>query len=160
MKTEMDLYVVSECTPEDDAHQVYAIHVYGPSIIYRQNLISSLKITERYSTIQSTLSWHQSNRAWRCRGVSDSLARGSRDLSLVASWRFQWSLATQQVQHVPGFLTWMSFGRPPLLAQCVDLDVRLYYAVMQNLVYGYWNVPQTIAENSDTPPIYCAQYVQ
>ena len=28
------------------------------------------------------------------------------------------------------------FGRPPLLAQCVDLDVRLYYAAVQNMVYG------------------------
>ena len=32
----------------------------------------------------------------------------------------QWSLMTQQVQHVPGYLPWMLFGRPPLLAQCVD----------------------------------------
>ena len=29
---------------------------------------------------------------------------------------------TQHVQHVPGFIPWLLLGRPPLLAQCVDLD--------------------------------------
>ena len=67
---------------------------------------------------------------------------------------------TQQVQHVPGFLPWMLFGRPPLLAQCVNLDVRLYYAAVQNLVYGCENVRQTTAESSDTPPVHCDQHVQ
>ena len=42
----------------------------------------------------------------------------------------------------------MMFGWPPLLAQCVDLDVLLYYAAVQNLVYGCGNVPQTTAESS------------
>ena len=50
--------------------------------------------------------------------------------------------------------------RPPLLAQCVDPDVRLYYVATQNLVYLCGNVPQTTAESSDTPPIHCAQHVQ
>ena len=54
----------------------------------------------------------------------------------------------------------MLLGRAPLLAQCVDLDVHLYYTAIQNLVYGYGNVPQTTAEISDTPPIHCAQHVQ
>ena len=36
----------------------------------------------------------------------------------------------------------------------------LYYAGMQNLIYGHGNVPQTTAESSDTPPIHCAQHVQ
>ena len=67
---------------------------------------------------------------------------------------------TQQVQHVPGFLPWMLFRRPPLFAQCVDLDVSLYYAAVQNLVYRCGNVPQTTAENSDTYTIHCAQHVQ
>ena len=49
----------------------------------------------------------------------------------------QWSLVEHLVQHVPGFLPWMLFKRPPLLAQCVDL-VRLYYAAVQNLVYILW----------------------
>ena len=47
----------------------------------------------------------------------------------------QWSLVTQQVQHVFGFLPWM---RTPLLAQCVDLVVRLYYAAVHNLVIRVW----------------------
>ena len=55
---------------------------------------------------------------------------------------------------------WILFGRPPLLAQCVDLDVRMYYAAVQNLVYGCGNVPQTTAESSDTPSIHCALYMQ
>ena len=45
----------------------------------------------------------------------------------------------------------MLLGWSPLLAQCVDLDVLLYYAVVQNLVYGCENVPETTAESSDTP---------
>ena len=47
-----------------------------------------------------------------------------------------------------------------LLAQCVNLDVRLYYAAFPNLVYGCGNIPQTTAESSDTPLIHCAQHVQ
>ena len=73
---------------------------------------------------------------------------------------FQQSFVTQQVQNVPGLLPWMLFGQPPLLAKCVDLGLQLYYAAVQNLVYGCENVPQTIAESSDTPPIHCAQHVQ
>ena len=46
------------------------------------------------------------------------------------------------------------------VAQCFDLDVCLYYVVVQNLVYGCGNVPQTTAESSDTPPIHCAQHMQ
>ena len=48
----------------------------------------------------------------------------------------------------------------PLLAQCVDLDVRLYYAAVQNLVYEHGNVSHTTAESSDTSPLHCAQHVQ
>ena len=50
--------------------------------------------------------------------------------------------------------------RPPLLAQCFEFYVRLYYAAVKNLVYGCGNVPQTTAEKTDTPPIHCAQHVQ
>ena len=44
--------------------------------------------------------------------------------------------------------------------QRIDLDVCLYYAAVQNLVYGCRNVPQTTAESSNTPLMHCAQYVQ
>ena len=69
-------------------------------------------------------------------------------------------LATQQVEHVPGFITWMLFGRPSLLAQSVDLDVRLYYAAVQNLVYGCGNVPQTTAKSSENTTYTPKQHVQ
>ena len=59
-----------------------------PSLTYRQNLLSSLKKTEHHSTLQSTLSRHQSSRARRCRGASGSLARRARDLSPAISRRF------------------------------------------------------------------------
>ena len=100
-----------------------------------------------HSTFQSTLSRQQSSRAWLEAHVIWVLlqANGS-----------QRPLVTQQVQHVPG-LPWM---RPPVLAQGVELDVRLYYTAVQNLVYGFGNVPQITAESSDTPPIHCAQHVQ
>ena len=44
--------------------------------------------TQRYSTLQSTLSRHQNNRARQCRGVSGSLARLTSDLDTAASRRF------------------------------------------------------------------------
>ena len=53
-------------------------HVHQ-SLTYRQNLLSSLKTTECHFTLQATVSWHQSSCAWRCRGVSGSLARGTHD---------------------------------------------------------------------------------
>ena len=118
------------------------------------------KTTGRQSILQSILSRHQSSRAWRCCGVSGSLATGTRDLSPAASRGSQWSLVTHQVQNMLAFLPWMVFGRPSLLAHCVDIDVRLYYLAAQNLVYGCGNIPQTTAESSDTPPILCAQHVQ
>ena len=67
---------------------------------------------------------------------------------------------TAGAQHVPRFLPWMLFRQPLLLAQCINLDVHLYYLAVQNLVYGRGNVPQTTAEKSDTPPTHCAQHVQ
>ena len=96
------------------------------------NLLSSLKTTERHSTLQSSLSW---------------------DLSPAAS---KWSLVTQQIQHVFRFLSWRL---PPLLAQCINLDMRLYCTAVQNLVYECGNVVQTTAGSRDTSPIHCAQHV-
>ena len=61
---------------------------------------------------------------------------------------------------MPGFLPWMPFRLPPLLAQWVDLDVRLYYAAVQNLIQGCGYILQTTVENSDTPPIEYAKHVQ
>ena len=81
-----------------------------PSLAYRQNLLSSLKTTERHSTLQSTLSQQQSSRARRCPDVSGILTRGACDLSPDARKRFPKILVTQQVQHVPGFLPRMLFG--------------------------------------------------
>ena len=114
-------------------------HVH-PSLTYRQNLVSSLKTTECHCTLQSTLSWHQSSLAWMCRGVCASLVRGT------------WSESC----------CWMLFGQPSLLEQCVNLDVHLYYAAVQNLIYGSGsgNVPQTTTESSNIPLIHCAQHVQ
>ena len=45
-------------------------------------------------------------------------------------------------------------------ATSVDLDVRLYYAAVQNLVYRCANVPRTAAERSVTSLIHCDQYLQ
>ena len=59
-----------------------------PLLAYRQNLLSTLQTIERHSTLQSTLSRHQCSRAWRCRGVSGSMARVKCDLSPDASRRF------------------------------------------------------------------------
>ena len=59
-----------------------------PSLAYRHNLLSSLKTTERHSTLQSTLSRYQSSRDWRCRRVGGNLVRGTRDLNLAARREF------------------------------------------------------------------------
>ena len=60
-------------------------HTCSPLLAYGQKLLSSLKITERQSILQSTLSRHRSSRTWRCLGESGSLTRGTRDLSPAAS---------------------------------------------------------------------------
>ena len=54
----------------------------------------------------------------------------------------------------------MLFRQPLLLAQCGDLDVCLYYAAVQNLVYGRGNIPETTAGSSNTPPKHFVQHVQ
>ena len=59
-----------------------------PSLSHRQNLLSSLKKIGRHSTPQSTLSRHQSSRAWRYRGVSGNVIRSVGDLSLAVSRQF------------------------------------------------------------------------
>ena len=125
------------------------------SLASRHNL---LKTTERHSILQSTLSWHQSRRAWRFRGLSGSLAKSTRDLSPVASTRLPMVLRDIEGATCARVYSLMLFGRPPLLAQRVDLDVHLYYAAIKYLVYGCENVPQTFTESRDTPPIQCAQH--
>ena len=69
-----------ECTREDDPHQVYAHHTHT-------DRTSALKTTELHSSLQSTLSWHQSSRAWRCCGLSYRPAIRTRDLRPAASRR-------------------------------------------------------------------------
>ena len=61
---------------------------------------------------------------------------------------------------MPGCISWMLFGSPPLLAQCVNLDIHLYYAAIQNLVHGCRNVPQITAESSDISPIHWVHHAQ
>ena len=51
------------------------------------------------------------------------------------------------------FFLGMLLGWQPLLAQCIDLEVFLYYATVQNLVYRCGHVPQITAESIDTPLI-------
>ena len=130
-----------------------------PSLTYRQNLLSLLKTTERYFTLQSTLSRHQSSSASWCCGVSGSLVRSTRDLSPAASRQFSMVLGDTASAICAQISSPSVFGQPLLLAQCVDLDMCLYYSAIQNLVYRCGNVPQTTAESSDTPPIHCAQHV-
>ena len=73
---------VGECTSEDDDHQVYAVHVYVRTVTRMQTELTLItEDNECHSTLQSTLSRHQSNRTWQCRGVSSSLARGTHDVS-------------------------------------------------------------------------------
>ena len=153
------LSVLVECTSEDDAPQVYAVHV------------------RPHSHADRTYSHH-----WRQQSVISLSSRFFHDTRVAALggimvyvvtspeahviWVLlqadgsQWSLVTQQVQHVYGFLPWMLFGRPPLLPQYLDLELRLYYPAVQNLIYGCGNVPQTTAESSDTPPIHCTYHVK
>ena len=90
------LCVMGVRTPEDDDHQVYAVHI-RPPLTHRQKPLSSLK---RHSNLQSTPSGHQISRVWRCRVVGGSLI-----CVLLQAYDSKWSLLTQQVQHVPGFLS-------------------------------------------------------
>ena len=86
-------------------------------------LTETTAIAEDSSTVQSALLRHQSSCAWQCRGVSGIQSRGTRDLSSAASKRFQMVLGDTAGAPYALFLPWMLFGRPLLLAQCVDLDV-------------------------------------
>ena len=105
--------------------------VYVCSITSIQTTYSHHWRLQRHSTLQSTLSQHQSSRAWRCRGVSSSLTR----------YTLFDSCCKHTVPNDPWWhsrcnmclLPWMMFGRPPLFAQCVDIDRRLYYSTIQNL---------------------------
>ena len=132
-----------------------------PSLAYKQKLLSSLKRTERHFTPQSTLSRHQSSRAWWCRGVSGSLAIGTHDLSLAASRWFTVVLGdtanatcalisslyavraatTASTMH-RSWLSSVQRGRP-------EPNLREWECSTDNS-----------AESSDTPPIHCGQHVQ
>ena len=108
-----------------------------PSLTYRQNLHSSLKTT---SAIPLFSRLFHDTRLAVLGGVvvvSGTLARERRELSSPASRWCSVVLMTQQMQHVPWFIPWILFGRSPLLAQCVNLDAYLYYAAVQNVIYGY-----------------------
>ena len=118
-----------------NVRKIQYVYIHHP---HRPNLLSSLKTTDHRSALKLTLS-----------NTRVSVFAGS-----------QWSLVTQQMQNVPGFLPWMLFGCPPLLAQCVELDVHLYNVAIQNLIYGCGNVSQTTAESSNTLSIHCAQHMQ
>ena len=80
--------------------------------------------------------------AWRCRRVSSSVARGTRDLSPAASRLFPIALGETAVATYSRIysLNAVRAATAPVLAQCIDLDVHLYYMAIQNLVNGCGNV--------------------
>ena len=129
-----------------------------PSLAYRDNLLSSLKTIDSHSTLQMTLSRHQSSRPWRCRGLSGSLARGTRDLSPAVNRRFSMVLG-----HTADALSVRISSLDAVLAAISASRIRFWRASLlrgrENLVYGCGNISQTTAESSDTPPIHCAQHV-
>ena len=139
-------------TLEDDAHQVFAVHMYVHHLHTDRTYPHHWKQQSAIPLLSQL--FHDTRVAMFGSG---SLARGTRNMSPAASRWFQWSLVTQ---HVPGFLPWMLFGWPLLLAQYLNLDVHLSYVAIQNLVYKCGNVPQTTAESGNTPPIHHAQYMQ
>ena len=126
---------------------------------YRQNLLSSLKTTDRHSTFESTLSWHQSSHAGWCHGGTDSLARGT------------WSESCCK-QTVPNGPWWHSrcnmcldfFPECCLGDHCDSHNASIWCAPIlcgcPESGLWVWNVPQITAESSDTQPIHCAQHVQ
>ena len=148
---------MGECTPEDDAHLVYNLHMYVLTRIQTEPTLITEE-TERHSTLPSTRSCHHSSHAWRCCGVSGSLVRGTRDLSPAVSRPFPMVL-DDTAGTCARISSLDAFVRSSLLVQCLDLDLRLYYAAVHNLVYACGIVPQTTAERRDTPPIHCAQEV-
>ena len=107
-----------------------------PSLTYRQNLLSSLKTTERLPL--SSRLYHDTRVAMLGNVVVSVVAWPEVDLIrvLLQADGFQWSWWQQ---HMPRFLPWMLFGQPLLLEQCIDLHVHLSYVAVQNLVYGCRN---------------------
>ena len=86
--------------------------------------------------------------------------RKSSDLSPAASRWFPMVLDDAAISTCARISSLDAVLAATLIVQCVGLEVRLYYAAVQNLVYGCGNVPQTTTEISDTPPIHYAQHVQ
>ena len=95
-------------------------------------LITSIQtepILTSVSRSNLTLSRHQSSLAWRFRGISGNLARG-----IHANRLFPMILAdTAGATCTPDDFLGCCFGRPSLLAKCIDLDVLLCKAAVQIL---------------------------
>ena len=75
------------CPRRLDVHQVYAVQEY----VQQSHTNKTYSHRWRQKSVichQSTLSRHHSSRAWRCRDVSCSLARGTRHLSPASSRLF------------------------------------------------------------------------
>ena len=97
-------------------------------------------------------SWHQSSRALWCKWYPD---RGTCDLSPAVSRQFPMVLGDTGGATCSQSSSLDAARRPPLIAQYINLDMRLYYVANQNLVYVCGNVPQTTTQSSDTLLIPC-----
>ena len=120
------LFIMGECTPGDDTHLVYAVHMY----IYHSHKIEPTLIIEdnrvQFHSPVKSLKLSDSL-AWQSHGVSGSLTRGTHVLSPTASRQFPVILAVT-AHSTLRFLRWMLFEWSLLLTECVNLDMHLYYS--------------------------------
>ena len=108
---------LGECTSDDDAHQVYTVHMYvhhshtdrtyshnwrqQSAIPLSSHLFYDTRVAKLGDVVVEVVAWPEAHVIW----------------VLLQTDGFQWSSVTQQVQHVPGFLPRILFRRPLLLAQ-------------------------------------------
>ena len=120
-----------------------------PSVAYRQNLLSSLKTTERHSILLSTLSRHHSSRdgveVWEP-GQKHTWSESSCKQTVPnGPW---WHNRCNMCPNVfPGHCLCghhCSHNAPILTCVCTT----------RNLVYSCENVPQITPKSSSTPPIH------
>ena len=120
------------------------------SLRCRQNLLSSLKTTDCHSTLQSTLSQHQSSQAWWCNGVSGSLVRGTHDLSPAASRWFPMVLVDTANATCAQISSLDAVQAATVTHAVRRSHVYLYHVAVQNLVCRCGICPFSLTQTCNT----------
>ena len=124
------------------------------AITLSSRLFLNTRVVVLVSVMVEVVAWPEAHRIW----------------VLLQADSSQWLLVAKQVQHVPRFLPWMLLRQPLLLAQYVDLDVRLYclsrtwsmgvgmcHRPLLKAATHHWYIVSNMGSN---PPIYPSSFPQ